>query len=151
RVLRWSYAGLVAQQLNAANLVLGQPDLTSHNANAGGQDPSGARVLSAPTGIGVNTSALWVCDSANHRLLGWKLAALTANFAAADMVVGQQGFGDLGLRSPPSAALQTLAAPSAVAVTDRYLAVADTLNHRVLVFDLAAPYPDWKQRPVVLG
>lgn len=151
RVLRWSYAGLKAGQSSAANLILGQPDAVSHDANAGGLASDGAKVLSAPSGLGGNASTLWVSDAGNHRVLGWKLASLTANFVSADMVIGQASFGDLELRRPPGPALQTLAAPSAVAVNDRYLAVADTLNHRVLVFDITQPYPEWTQRPVVLG
>lgn len=151
RVLRWSYAALKTAQLNAANLILGQPDAVSHAVNAGGLSADGAKVLSAPSGLGGNASTLWVSDAGNHRVLGWKLSSLTANFISADMVIGQENFGDLDLRRPPSPALQTLAAPSAVAVNDRYLAVADTLNHRVLVFDVTGPYPEWTQRPVVLG
>lgn len=151
RVLRWSYAGLKTGQLSAANLILGQPDAVSHDANAGGVAADGARVLSAPSGLGGNASTLWVSDAGNHRVLGWKLSSLTANFVPADMVLGQASFGDLALRRSPSPALQTLATPSAVAVNDRYLAVADTMHHRVLVFDLTQPYPEWTQRPVVLG
>jgi sugar lactone lactonase YvrE len=138
----------------AADLVLGQPDLTHSGPNMTKSDG-----LYSPFGIAIDRSVtpnrLYVADMLNSRVLGWNSVPAFTNGQAANIVIGQPDFFSWGCnRSLPEASIpaptaNSLCQPEAVAVDpDGNLYVADTTNNRVLeynqpfssgkIFDLAA-------------
>ena len=89
------------------------------------------RELSSPQGIAVASPWLFVADTLNHRVLGWRDASNFTNGAMADLVIGQP--------DRFSTAPHSLRRPAGLAV-DRAgnLWVADSGNDRVLRYP--APY-----------
>ena len=122
-----------------ADGVLGQPDFVHESPNT----VNGAG-MSAPDFVAVDQSAtpnhLYVVDTANNRVLGWKTAASFADGAAADLVIGQPDFFSSRpnvTNSQPTA--NTLYNPTGVAVdSNGNLYVADSGNNRVLKY--SAPF-----------
>jgi hypothetical protein len=124
--------------------VLGQDDGTARDENRGRLDADSFRW---PHDIAAHNGRVYVADAGNHRVLGWDRPN---DDGPADMVLGQPDF-ETAIEipySPQSAA--TLRFPYAIAVDDGAMAVADTANNRVLVWDDA---PDVSHTPAdrVLG
>lgn len=129
-----------------ADVVLGQPDVTSEGPQAAGRGPE--RGMHLPTGVLVHDGRLVVADAWNHRLLVWDAVPQRSDVAP-DVVIGQpdptsveenrgEGCGPLGFYWP-----------FGIAVVAGRLYVADTGNRRVLAWD-GVPEPD--DKPVlVLG
>ncbi len=125
--------------------VFGQPRLYSNGWNL-----VEGRELWSPQGVAADLGSspphLYVADTGNHRVLGWREASGFANGASADLVLGQPDRFGAAPNSPSVA--QGLNQPSGLAV-DRAgnLYVADTANHRVLryprPFDAQVPAPDF--------
>jgi sugar lactone lactonase YvrE len=122
-----------------ADRVIGQPDFDSYEPNRGGIS---ARSLNRPEGLAVDAAGnLYVADTRNHRILRFDTAAQTDGVA--DAVWGQDRdftrgaeFGGHGVRS------DTFSYPFGVDLRpDGLLAVADTNNHRVLLFDVRTDKP----------
>lgn len=110
-----------------ADFVLGQLNFSHHLANT--IDAAG---MFLPSAVAVDRSSsqnhLYVADTNNSRVLGWRSAATFANGAPADLVIGQVDFSS-SANQPLSAS--SLAAPRGLAVDgagDLY--VADTSNNR---------------------
>ena len=125
----------------SANLALGQSSL-SGNVSAAGQ--SG---LSGPSRLVIDRNStpnhLYVSDSFNNRVLGWRDITALSNGAPADLVIGQVDFnGKLANQSsvsgaPPTAS--TLSFPDGLALDALgNLYIGDAVNDRVLEFN--APY-----------
>lgn len=118
--------------------VLGQGDF-AHNA-ANSVDADG---IWNPTQVAVDLKStpnrLYLADTNNSRVLGWRNAASFANGAPADLVIGQADFFSGSGNRGGSAGAATMAAPTGVAVDSAgNLYVADTNNNRVLEF--GAPF-----------
>ncbi len=119
--------------------VLGQPNLFATGANM-----IDRRGLSYPEGIAVDTSVtpnrLYVADTENHRVLGWRDVASLRNGRPADLVFGQTtpftGVCNTGSGSNFGTSASTLCHPTGLAV-DRAgnLYVSDSGNARVLEYD----------------
>lgn len=109
----------------AASTVLGQ---ASFNETTSG---NGASDLTGPSGVWTDGTRVAVADSGNSRVLIWT-SFPTTNKQPADIVLGQPGFGTSGSASPPTGA--TMAGPSSVYSDGVRLFVADSGNHRVLVW-----------------
>jgi uncharacterized protein (TIGR03437 family) len=97
------------------------------------------RELWAPESLAIDLSAspahLYVADTLNNRVLGWRDAAGFASGSAADLVIGQPDF--FGANPNATSAALGLWQPSGVAVdTSGNLYIADTNNHRVLRYPL---------------
>lgn len=121
--------------------VLGQVDGRSFAPNEGWASP-GAATLNSPAGVFTDGSRVFVADAGNHRVLVWR-SIPTVDGAPADLVLGQPdfvsvsqnaGLGDGDGDGAIDAGAATLHFPSDVAYDGRLL-VADTFNHRVLVWD----------------
>jgi len=124
RVLVWNTIPNTLRK--AADYVLGQADLTSNGANAGGISASS---LNTPTCVGSDGTKLFVCDRGNNRVLVWNAIPTTSN-AVASLVVGQpdtttvtSGFTAAKLDNPVDAY-----------VSGTRLYVADFGNNRVLAW-----------------
>ena len=120
-----------------ADLVLGQPD-TDH----GSPNSPNASGLWAASGIAIDRSVtpnhLYVADTSNHRVLGYKNAESFANGAGADLVRGQPDFYlTLCNQGGPGPEQVSLCDPVGVAVDAQgNLFVADNGNNRVLEFPI---------------
>lgn len=108
--------------------ILGQTDLGISQPNGGGV-PS-ASTLSAPMGVYVDDARIIVADSGNNRVLIYPRDGLTAG-----VVLGQTSFDAVAPNFGGGAHDNTMNAPSAVHYDGTRLYVADTGNHRVLVWD----------------
>jgi hypothetical protein len=159
RVMIWNT--LPSANGQPADVVLGQADFTHCMANDDDQNgaadgtPS-ARTLFSPTGLWTDGTRLVVSDLSNNRVLVWN-AFPTRNFQPADVVLGQADFtgraynddnNDSIADAAPSA--RTLHRPYGVGSNGVRLAVADSLNHRVLIWN-SFPTHNFQAADVVLG
>lgn len=159
RVLIWNS---IPQTSGAApDLVLGQNALDTCADNDDDQDGvrdavASARTMTGPAGIWSDGDKLVVVDNGNHRVLLWN-SFPTANFTAADIVLGQADFtlttendddGD-GITDAPSA--RTLDGPyDGVWSNGEQLFIVDSNNNRVLVWN-TWPKANFTPADVVLG
>jgi len=123
----------------SASVVVGQPDF-------GKNDPGvSERAFNRPVGISTDGQRLAVADWGNNRVLIYNRIP-TANDTAADVVVGQADFKS----GAPDNSQTRLRGPAGVFLDGRRLFVADTLNHRVLIFN-SIPTSSGARADVVLG
>jgi hypothetical protein len=125
----------------AADFALGQPVAGNLTSNAPGVN---ADQLQSPVGIHSDGTRLFVADQANNRVLIWN--HIPTSPVAADVVVGQAGFGANGLATTRDG----LWGPVAVFSDGTRLWVADGSNHRVLRWD-AIPTSHGAMASSVLG
>lgn len=130
RVLGWSP---VPHTERAADLVLGQADATSNGEWPYG--PQGPARLRFPYALAVDGGRLVVGDTANNRVLLWR-ALPGATGTPADEVLGQDGFDGGGENRWESVRDDTLCWPYGVALAGSTLAVADSGNNRVVLWDV---------------
>lgn len=110
-----------------ATFVLGQEDFKKTEFRV----PS-ASSLRRPTAVASDGTVLAVADTDNNRVLIWRTIPHSMN-APADIVVGQADMtGHRGKRPPDN---RSLLGPQGVWIQDGRLYVADTQNHRVLVWN----------------
>ena len=141
RILRYSLPMVSGHD---AELVYGQTDFTSSGID------STSTTLHQPIGIEVDSDGnLWVADAKNNRVLRYDDAYLdNANGAAADLVLGQTGFGT----AAESTTAIGLAVPRDMHVdSDGTLWIADYKNNRVLRYDDAASLTSGASADGVLG
>lgn len=126
RILIWDPIPTVASA--PASAVIGQPTF-------GAQTPATtASAFDNPYSARVQSGYLFVADTLNHRVLIYNTVPVGSGRFAADVVLGQSSFTSATALSPPNAA--SMNRPFDVfydPVSDR-LFVADTFNHRVLVW-----------------
>jgi sugar lactone lactonase YvrE len=122
-----------------ANVELGQPDFLHDAANT--VDPQG---LYGVYEIAVDSdNHLYVVDNRNNRVLGYTSAASFANYAPADLVIGQADFYHNQPNQGASASDATLNTPESVATdSSNNLYVSDYGNNRVLEY--TAPFSQGK-------
>ena len=130
RVLIWNVNPTSNKQ--AADIVIGQADMTSASENRGGAIAD--NTLFQPTAVHVSSSKLFIADKGNNCILLYDPIP-TSNGASASKVIGQANFtsGSRNRNGTPSA--QTLSDPTDVFYNGSKLFIADTGNHRVLIYD----------------
>ncbi|HWC97630.1 MAG TPA: hypothetical protein VG456_12785 [Candidatus Sulfopaludibacter sp.] len=106
-----------------------------------------------PEGIALDTSVnppiVYVADTGNNRVLGWKNAISFNNGQAADLVIGQQDFFATDPQGPGHKFSVGLWAPTGLAVSSSGdLYIMDTDNNRVLRF--RTPFQKVSSTPAVL-
>lgn len=128
----------------SADVVLGQPDMSSTSGNQGGSPA--AYTLYGPSGVGTFGSHLWVVDSENSRVLIFN-SIPSANDVSADAAVGQpdlvSGSEDQGGTAEPN----DLYLPQSAFATVNQLFVGDWSNNRVLIFDAPSSTPSFTASP----
>ncbi|MFL5357676.1 NHL repeat-containing protein [Archangium sp.] len=146
------YSALPASTGATPALVLGQPDFGPTSTSAGCARTS----LGFPEDVFLGRGKLLVADSANNRVLVWNTLP-TSNGAPPDLVLGQSSFTTCvendadgnGTRDSTSGA-STLWNPTGVWTDGTRLAVADSYNNRILLWN-AFPTRSGQPADVVLG
>ncbi|UNB49928.1 NHL repeat-containing protein [Mycolicibacterium sp. YH-1] len=118
------------------DLVLGQPDMSSVEPNAGGD--CSASSLYWPFGIAVIGSTFWVADTGNRRVLGWT-RGLPAPHQPADIVLGQPDTSHREENRGEVVGHRSFRWPHSLTGTEGLILVADAGDHRVLGW---SPPPD---------
>lgn len=134
RVLVWNSIPSASGQ--NADLVLGQPNMTTSGINTGGLSASS---LAEAAGVVFDSqNRLYVFDYSNNRILIWNQMP-TANNQAADAVMGQLNLTSNGINSGGGAGAPsstTLYSPWGALIYNDILWVSDYENHRVLRFTI---------------
>ena len=132
RVLIWNRIPTVNDQ--PADVVLGQPNFTSYGVAA----PPTAKTLRGPEGVWIQNGKLYVADTQNNRILIYNQIP-TANYAAADLVLGQPNFTSAVTptvtQEPTSASATTMLNPVSVTTDGTHLFVADLGYSRILIWN----------------
>ena len=123
----------------SASVVVGQPDFTQSAINL---TQSG---FQTPTGVASDGRTLVVSDTDNNRVLIWK-SIPTTNGAPADIVLGQSNF----TTAAGGLSNKSMRGPEGVWIQGSRLFVADTQNHRVLVWN-SIPTTNGQPADYVLG
>lgn len=117
-----------------ADYVLGQQDFDS--AFELPYDAQGPRRLRFPYAIDSCGDVLAAADTANNRILFWRIPLADDVYPAAFDVLGQLDFAANGENRWESVAADTLCWPYGICFHDGTLAVADTGNNRVMLWDV---------------
>lgn len=129
----------------AADLVLGAPDFDTQGNN----DNTPSR-FNSPSGIATDpvTGKVWISDSGQHRVLRFASAGALMNGDNAEAVLGQINFSS----TASGLAQARFAQPTGIHLDSRgRLWVADTSNHRILMFEGAATLSNTAAADLVLG
>ena len=127
--------------LGSASIVLGQPDF---NTTAYTITSKGMRT---PTAVATDGKVLAIADTDNNRILIWRNIP-TQMDQPADVVIGQPDFTHAATALPPNN--KSLRGPQAVWLQNGKLFVADTQDHRVLIYN-SIPTANNAAADVVLG
>lgn len=132
RILVWD--GVPERDDVAPAWVLGQPDASSVDPNAGGD--ADATTLYWPFGLASIGEVFWVADTGNRRVLGWRcgLDRLPRPGERPDILLGQPSVSERSENRGAPASARSFRWPHALAGDAHRLLVADAGNHRVLGF-----------------
>ena len=106
------------------DLVLGQKDFTTTEISL---SQTGLR---QPTGVSSDGRRLAIADTNNNRILIWN-SIPNSDAAPADLVLGQTDF----TKGAAATTATTMRGPQGVWIQDGRLMVADTQNHRILIWN----------------
>src|SRR5262245_48700246 len=126
-----------------ADVVLGQKDFTSTSFAV---TQTGMR---APTGVASDGRVIAVADTDNNRVLIWSRIP-TSNGVPADVVIGQADFTHNSIPGGNIPNAKSMRGPQGVWIQNGKLFVADTQNHRVLIFN-SIPTSNGAAADLVLG
>jgi uncharacterized protein (TIGR03437 family) len=137
-----AYTSVCPVCVGNADVVLGQPDFTTTNTNL---SQSGLRT---PSAVATDGTVIAVADSDNNRVLIWNQIP-TSNGVPADVVLGQPNFttGSIPGNIPTA---KSMRGPSGLWIQNGKLYVADTQNHRILIFN-SIPKQSGVAADMVLG
>lgn len=122
-----------------ATMVLGQPDFGTTEIGRS----TGMRL---PTAVATDGTMLAVADTDNNRVLLWR-SIPTATNQLPDVVLGQK---DMATLKPATVDAQSLRGPQGVWFQNGKFFVADTMNHRVLIWN-SIPSQNEQPADIVLG
>jgi sugar lactone lactonase YvrE len=132
-----------------ASVVIGQRSMTTGSANLDNGTPN-ASSLNAPSQVAIQGSTIVVADTGNNRVLIWN-SIPTTHFKPADVVLGQANFtSNLQNGTGGSVNSKGFYAPRGVAIINGKLAVSDTYNNRVLIWN-SIPTSSYVAADVVVG
>lgn len=130
-----------------ADVVIGQVDMTSSDANQNGS--VAANTLNQPTGVFSDGTKLFICDYLNSRILIYN-SVPTTNNASADVVVGQANMISGDRDRGGTVAVNSLDWPREVYSDGTKLFIIDTGNHRALIYN-TIPTSNGVDADVVVG
>ncbi|MCK5242816.1 hypothetical protein KAR34_10220 [bacterium] len=131
----------------SANVVVGQANMTSNSSNQGGS--AAANTLFSPQSVYTDGAKLYIADRSNNRVLIYNTVP-TSDDASANVVVGQANMTSNSINQGGSVNANTLNTPGLVYTTGGKLYIADTYNHRVLIFN-TVPTVNNTSADVVVG
>jgi hypothetical protein len=131
RVMVWD--GLPTTNGAPCSFVLGQRDFASVDHNMAAYYPTAA-ALNMPYGLAVLGDRVVVADTANSRLVAYRLDGV-AMTAPASQIAGQRTFHDKGDNRWLAAWRDSLCWPYGIAACGSTLVVADSGNNRVLLWE----------------
>lgn len=148
RVMVWDF--IAAMNGDEARGVLGQPNFSSNAVNqSAGPGAATASSLNQPRDVFSDGNQLYVADFGNSRVLIWNSATPDTG-APATYVLGQADFTSTQInRGQANLSALTLSGPRGLYVAGGRIYVADTGNHRVLVWNTTTPEPNTS--PVALA
>lgn len=165
RLLVWNSIPAAGTFATPPDLVLGQGDLDHCAFRDENQDGvsdrendsitrRGSARMMQPQDIWTDGTRLAVVDTLSSRVLIWNTFP-TVNFQPADLVLGHPTFSGTGFNDAPDDSrvkptAQTLGEPQGIHSDGVSLAVADTVNNRVLIWN-AFPQASYQSPDVVLG
>lgn len=129
RVLGWRNG--IPDPGRPADVVLGQPDASHREENRG--ESAGPASFRWPHDIAGNEHLLLVADAGDHRVMGWSPAPDAD--APAKMLLGQPDFGSADEWPYGPHTGDRFRFPYAIGLAQDTLAVADTANNRILLWD----------------
>jgi hypothetical protein len=133
RIMVWR--GLPQGNGLPCDFVLGQPDSASGDHNRSAYAPTAAS-FNMPYGLAVAGGQLLAADTANSRVTGFDLSRMHMG-AEANRLCGQEAFSDKGDNRWGSARRDSLCWPYGVHARGAVVAIADSGNNRVLLWDAA--------------
>lgn len=132
RILGWTP---VPEADRPADVVIGQKDFTSSVEWPYG--PQGASALRFPYNISIAGNNLICADTANNRVLLWDHLPTSGAYHAADGLIGQKDFDANGENRWETVRDDTLCWPYGMHVHGSTLAIADSGNNRIILWDIA--------------
>lgn len=129
RVLGWS--GGIPESGVPADVVLGQPSPAAREENRGAE--AGPSSFRWPHSITGNADLLLIADAGNHRVLGWSPHPVCDR--PAELLLGQPDFASAAEWPYGPHTGDRFRFPYAVGLHEGQLALADTANNRVLLWD----------------
>jgi uncharacterized protein (TIGR03437 family) len=141
----------------SASRCIGQPQCLPGNAvSTVNPNLVEGRELYGPQSLALDTSltppALYVADTGNNRVLGWKNATSFTNGKPADIVVGQRDFYTTSPGGPATQFTAGLSQPMGLALSGGDLYVVDAGNNRVLRYRKPLTTPPDQQFPdLIIG
>jgi hypothetical protein len=133
RIMVWR--GLPGSNGAACDFVLGQRDFSSQEHNRAAYYPD-AGALNMPYGMALQGGRLIVADTANSRLLGYSLDGLAMGLPAT-YLAGQHSLADKGDNRWGQPERDSVCWPYGVTACGNWLAVADSGNNRVSLWEAA--------------
>jgi len=127
----------------SATFELGQANFTS-NSSGSGVYSSSAPYMNSPEGVTTDNDHLYVSDTQNNRILGWK--SFPSGNTAPDFVLGQTDF----TGGSPGLSATQFNFPTNIVTNGVQLFACDTQNHRVLIWNTLPTTTD-AAPDVVLG
>lgn len=132
RVLGWTPPPVAGER--PADVVLGQQDLTAIDEFK--NRPQGAQRMRFPYAITSDGERLFVADTSNNRILIWHGWPRTGAGLLADTVLGQPDMDSNGENRWQSVEDDSLCWPYGMCLSDDLLAIADSGNNRVMVWQV---------------
>lgn len=132
RVLGWTPPPMTDRD---ADLVLGQTDFV--NGTEFPYQPQTPMSMRFPYAVGISNGVMVVADTANNRILVWDHVP-TDSTVPADKVLGQPDFAKNGENRWDAVVHDSLCWPYGISLHGRRLAIADSGNNRVMIWELGA-------------
>lgn len=140
----------IAGNKPSATGLCGQADYSLNQQNRDGSANPARNSMRSPAHLATDGTRLYLADTGNHRVLVWNDYATAAAGGDPSFVLGQADFTSALANRGGAPAANTLSGPRGVAASSVRLVVADSDNHRVLVWQ-PPPTADGAPATEVLG